>query len=266
MGNDKVRHILSISGGKDSAALAIYMRDRVPNMEYVFCDTEKELPETYDYLGRLEAILGKPIITLKDPSGGFDHWLKIFGNYLPSARTRWCTKHLKLFPFERYIGDSLAISYVGIRADEHRAGYIPTKPNIKPAFPFKEHGLCYSDIVGILTDAGLGLPSYYKWRSRSGCYFCFFQQKIEWVGLLEHHPDLFKLACNYEKVDKKTGKRFTWCAGESLEELSRAARIAEIKMEYQQRIARDNLKRATLAEVLELENEQGLQPCLICTL
>ena len=44
------RHILSLSGGKDSAALAIYMRDRVTEMEYVFSDTRKELPETYEYL------------------------------------------------------------------------------------------------------------------------------------------------------------------------------------------------------------------------
>ena len=40
------RHILCMSGGKDSTALALYMRDRVPEMEYVFCDTDKELTET----------------------------------------------------------------------------------------------------------------------------------------------------------------------------------------------------------------------------
>jgi 3'-phosphoadenosine 5'-phosphosulfate sulfotransferase (PAPS reductase)/FAD synthetase len=52
------RHILSLSGGKDSTALAIHLRERIPHLEYVFCDTEKELPETYEYLGRLEALLG----------------------------------------------------------------------------------------------------------------------------------------------------------------------------------------------------------------
>ena len=55
------RHILSLSGGKDSAALAFYMRDRVPDMEYVFHDTGKELPETLAYLDRLEALLGPSI-------------------------------------------------------------------------------------------------------------------------------------------------------------------------------------------------------------
>ena len=53
----KIRHILGLSGGKDSSALAIYMRDKVPEMEYAFCDTGKELPETYEFLDRLEAFL-----------------------------------------------------------------------------------------------------------------------------------------------------------------------------------------------------------------
>ena len=60
--NTEPRHILSLSGGKDSAALAIYMRDRVPNMEYIFHDTDKELPDTLDYMERLEAYLGKRIV------------------------------------------------------------------------------------------------------------------------------------------------------------------------------------------------------------
>ena len=55
------RHVLSLSGGKDSAALAVYLRDRVPEMEYIFHDTGKELPETYDYMARLESILGRPV-------------------------------------------------------------------------------------------------------------------------------------------------------------------------------------------------------------
>ena len=49
-----VRHVLSLSGGKDSSALAIYLRDRIETLEYVFCDTEKELPETYKYLEKYE--------------------------------------------------------------------------------------------------------------------------------------------------------------------------------------------------------------------
>src|SRR5262249_52525530 len=123
------RHILSLSGGKDSAALAIYMRDRVPEMEYIFHDTEKELPETYDYLARLEAILGKKVQVTK-PEVGFEHWMTVFGNMIPSNHRRWCTKMLKLKPFEQFVGNDPVINYVAIRADENRTGYISTKPNI----------------------------------------------------------------------------------------------------------------------------------------
>ena len=93
----KTRHILSLSGGKDSAALAVYMRDRVPEMEYAFCDTEKELPETYEYLDRLEAYLGKKIERL-NADRGFDHYLRVYNGYLPSSRMRWCTRQLKIKP------------------------------------------------------------------------------------------------------------------------------------------------------------------------
>ena len=70
-----MRHVLSLSGGKDSAALAIYMRDKVPNMEYVFWDTRKELPDTYEYLERIEDYLGMRVIRFKAELG-FDHLVR----------------------------------------------------------------------------------------------------------------------------------------------------------------------------------------------
>ena len=134
-------------------------------------------------------------------------------------------------------------------------------------YPFKESGICYPDVVQILNEARIGLPSYYSWRSRSGCYFCFFQQKIEWVGLLETHPDRFWEASKYEKVDLYSGKRFTWCDNESLEEMARPERIKEIKAEHQERIVRNSVKAkgGRLIELLE-NDEVGPKSCLICTL
>ena len=84
----KVRHLLGLSGGKDSSALAVYMRDRVPEMEYFFTDTGKELPETYEFLDRLEAFLGKPIVRLNmdtlipTQNRDFDHWLTLYGGLI----------------------------------------------------------------------------------------------------------------------------------------------------------------------------------------
>jgi len=263
MSEPTVRHILSLSGGKDSAALAVYMRDKVPEMEYVFCDTDKELAETYEYLAKLEAYLGKPIIRLNSDRG-FDHWLQVYGNYLPSSRMRWCTRQLKLKPFEQFVGDDPVVSYVGIRADEDREGYVSTKPNIRARFPFKEDGLVRADIFRLLEEAGLGLPDYYKWRTRSGCFFCFFQRKSEWAGLLEHHPDLFEQAKAYEKIDPETGERYTWQQGESLEELSRPARLAEIKARAPQAKATSS----TLLHILGQDDEDDAEEraCLVCDL
>lgn len=268
-----VRHILSLSGGKDSTALAIYLKDRIPEMEYVFCDTGEELPETYEYLDKLEAYLGKSINRL-NPDRPFAHYLKIYRGVLPDARTRWCTRKLKIEPFERFVGDDICYSYVGIRADEtHRKGYVSTKHNIVARYPFIEDGLVKSDIVRILDESGLGLPEYYEWRSRSGCYFCFFQQRIEWVGLLEEHPDLFEKAMQFEndKADSETGERYTWSQRESLKELSNPERIAQIRAENERRRAsesRPSKSKLTLAEIFEQSDQEdnGESGCLICHL
>ena len=286
----KVRHLLGLSGGKDSSALAVYMRDRVPEMEYFFSDTGKELPETYEFLDRLEAFLGKPIARLNmdpDPHNNrdFDHWLTLYGGLLPSSQVRWCTVNLKIRPFEEYVGEDKAYNYIAIRADEDRDGYKPLKTpslrNIEPKYPFKEDGITKEDVYRILEESGVGLPNYYKWRTRSGCYFCFFQRKSEWVGLLEQHPDLFELAKGYEKFDYETGERFTWGQGESLEELSQPERIAKIKAntekaieEKKKAIAEKKMTKPNqtlmqiltpteiLAEVLDDEDDE--EPCLIC--
>ena len=269
MSGRKVRHILSLSGGKDSTALAIYLRDCIPNLEYVFCDTEEELPETYEYLARLEAYLGQPIVRLKHDGRNFDHWLTVYGNYLPSARSRWCTKHLKIQPFERYVGEDPVRNYIGIRADEEREGYISGKPNITPVYPFKEAGIAKADVMRLLDSSGLGLPEYYRWRSRSGCYFCFFQQRIEWVGLLENHPEKFEEAKTYEKLAIDSGCRYTWTQRESLDELSRPERIAQIKTEHQRRVA-DQQNKASGTSLLEifdvLDGYAEERACLICEL
>jgi 3'-phosphoadenosine 5'-phosphosulfate sulfotransferase (PAPS reductase)/FAD synthetase len=248
----KKRHILNLSGGKDSTALALHMRDKVPDMEYVFCDTGEELRETYEYLDQVEAFLGKKIIRLNDRAG-FSHWLKVFGGYLPGPRMRWCTKMLKLKPFENYVGDDPIISYVGIRADEDRVGYISTKDNIGTVYPFKEDGIDYEGVMKILQDSGIGLPPYMKWgRTHSGCYFCFFQQKIEWVRLLETYPDDFNKAQEFEKLSDEMGKTYTWIEGLPLKDLRKKENITKIKKQHRIREERFRKKRGNkkLVEIL----------------
>lgn len=373
-----VKHVLGISGGKDSAALAVYMKKRYPSLDlsYYFTDTGKELDETYTLLNNIERYLGKKIVRLKaqdaekaneDP---FDYFYKVFRGYLPSSQARWCTKFMKIHPFEAFVGDAPTLSYVGIRGDEDREGYISTKPNIQAIFPFRkniwsdgvvsmvldnartehvselyaselngnkldgvrqvlrkpieyiandrmgnarrqseklnrllEHGvvpfnrvvfrylkdssmpisqlmdyalleneevLVKADIFALLEDSGVGIPGYYDRkeftvgeqkgtyaRSRSGCYFCFFQQRIEWVWLYEQHPDLFAKAMKYENEDEG----FTWAQGESLKDLIQPRRIEQIKAE-----ALAKGKNRSSNKLLSIIQEEDERACLTCFL
>ncbi|HVI45893.1 MAG TPA: phosphoadenosine phosphosulfate reductase family protein [Chitinophaga sp.] len=364
------RHVLGISGGKDSAALAIYIKTKYPslNIEFYSCDTGKELDETYQLIKNLEVFLGVKINLLqaakRSSEDPFDHFLKMYGGFLPSSNSRWCTKKLKLEPFEQYVGTDPVVSYVGIRGDEDREGYISTKKNIQSIFPFRkniwsedvvakvlsnqnmelvwafsrdinfgrfqdkveqiltkkiepsftqaqklnalldadvkgfnhlvfaflkttdyplaneasfplldnEDVLIRNDIFRILQESGVGVPAYYNKvdfgidgktgqyaRSRSGCYFCFFQQKIEWIWLYEQHPDLYKKAMEYEKDG------YTWSQGESLQELIEPERVKRIKTEYLKRMERSALKPQSpyLIDILEEAEGIGCASCFI---
>ncbi|MFD4257594.1 phosphoadenosine phosphosulfate reductase family protein [Streptomyces sp. NPDC058534] len=269
----KVRHVLGISGGKDSSALAVYMRNRVSEMEYFFCDTGAELPETYEYLNRLEAALGKSIVRL-NADRDFDHWMEVYQGTLPSPQMRWCTKNLKIKPLEDWVGDDKVISYVAIRADENRIGYVSTKPNIDAVFPFREDGIDKDGVMRILDEAGIGLPDYYEWRTRSGCYFCFFQRKHEWVGLKERHPDLFDRAVEYEEKVRyrhtaMKGRNYTWSQGESLPELIERREEIEAKHEAAlERAAKRTKPNRPLLEVLSdaLDSDDDEAGCSVCHL
>lgn len=365
----KVRHVLGISGGKDSAALAVYMRTSYPELdiEYYTSDTGKELDDTYNLIENLEIFLGKEIkklpVLADEGLNPFDHFIKMYNGYLPSSMARWCTKKLKLEPFEKFVGDDLVISYVGIRGDEDREGYISKKSNIQSIFPFRknifsedvtnkflansninnvvsfyetldlgekkarilevinepvsisfnitqklnslldlgikeynnavflflkttayplsqeanfplvnnEEILVRDDIFSILENSGVGVPAYYKAiefeingkkssyaRSRSGCFFCFYQQKIEWVWLYEQHPDLFQKAMEYEKDG------YNWIQDESLAELILPERIEKIKEEYIKRKERKSkVQSPYLLDILEDAEGEGCASCFI---
>ena len=131
--------------------------------------------------------------------------------------------------------------------------------------------LVRDDIFKLLRESGVGVPEYYEKiefevegkigeyaRSRSGCYFCFFQQKIEWVWLYEQHPDLFQNAIQYENA--KDG--FTWSQNESLEELKQPERIVAIKREYINR-KMSKSKSPYLLDILDDAESEGCAACFI---
>lgn len=163
-------------------------------------------------------------------------------------------------------------SYVAIRADEpNREGYQATHPNMHVHLPLREAGIDRKGVIDLLEQSAVGQPDYYQWRSRSGCTFCFFQQKIEWVRLHDHHPKEFEDAIAYEKSSQEHGSPFTWSQGERLEELVMPERRAQIEKDYEKRLLRLKAKqrRNPLAELLpdDINDVYGVAQdasCVMC--
>ena len=237
-------HILSLSGGKDSTALAFFMKENMPEIfektELVFYDTGCDLPETYDYLNKIEIFLKKKITRVK-PEKTFEHLLTV-NRVLPSHFRRWCTVELKVRPSQKYIesklkenGYGIVNLYVGIRKDEeHRKGILLIsdleKEFVKPQYPLIDNFICKNDVEKILIKNGINYPSYYNYRSRNGCYFCFYQNASDWLNLYEKHPDLFKKASDYEKFTRKGSKRiFRWNEKYYLEDMIKPENMKKIK-------------------------------------
>jgi len=282
----KELHVISISGGKDSAALAIYLKEKYPDREfkYLFFDTEEELQDTYDYLNKLQSILGIKV-EYKFPEKSFKELLLEHNDYLPSPMERWCTRKMKLETFlntMQEFKEYTIYNYVGIRADENREGLIPTEENIITVMPFKEDGITLNDVKRILHDAGVGLPAYYDvvydkeydieyFRSRSGCYFCFFMRQIEWVWLWEKHPDEYKKAMKFEKSG------YTWIKDMPLSKLIEPDNIDRIKKSYkrmEELKKKQPIKNGTMMEEMDfisqhdkmLDEVEKDKLCTMCTL
>lgn len=282
----KELHVMSISGGKDSAALAIYLKEKYPNreFEYLFFDTGEELQDTYDYIRDLENLIGIEVQKLT-PDKSFKELLMEHNDFLPSPMERWCTRKMKLETFlqkMREYKDYTIYNYVGIRSDENREGLIPTEKNITTVMPFKEDGITLTDVKRILNDAGLGLPKYYDvirddkydieyFRTRSGCYFCFFMRQIEWVWLYEQRPEEFKKAMEFEKAG------YTWIKDMPLAELAKPENIDKIKRSYKkmEEIKKNQpIKNGTMMQEMEfisqhdkmIDDIEKDKLCTMCTL
>jgi len=246
-------------------------------IEYVFCDTECELPETYSYLDKIEVFLDKPIKRLK-PYKSFDHLLETH-NYLPSPHRRWCTIELKTKPFRKYVydkfrenGEGVINLYIGIRADEiGRAGFNKYGDNyIQEVYPFVNNGINKKDVMAILEKNGIGLPDYYSWIDRSGCYFCFFKNKIKWIKLYENHPDLYQKAIDYETDERfiKRGLKFGWNIDFFLKDMIKPENVKKIKEDYEKLQAkRAEKKSLNIPKNNLFENDSGDfedNKCLFC--
>jgi len=238
-----MRHIIPISG-KDSLATALLQTARHPELpyEYVFCDTGAELPETYDWLKRVQEVTGFQIQRVgRNLEALIQHY-----DILPSHGRRFCTKEAKIQPLEKFYGKTDCAVYYGLRADENRVGVRPSDL-WTPVYPLVDMGIDLRGVWVILNRKDLLPPSYFwpslyyrvlelmgsrahlieelePWeqrmlfagRTRSNCYFCFYQRVYEFAWLAETHPDLFAKICWFERFGTRRRRPdsqiFTWNA------------------------------------------------------
>jgi hypothetical protein len=204
-----MKHVVALSGGKDSTAMALRLKEIEPrDYVYVCTPTSNELPEMFEHWRRLGELLGKRLTPVV---GGTLEGLIDKQNALPNWRQRWCTRMLKIEPYAAWLvqqGGEIT-SYVGLRADEEeRAGVV--YPGIINRFPMREWGWGIGDVFNYLSSLGVAIPQ------RTDCAWCFFQKLGEWWDLWRNYPDIYKQG---EEQEAKTGHTFrspgrdTWPAG-----------------------------------------------------
>ncbi len=198
----EIRHIIAVSGGKDSTALALWLQENRPkNYEYIITPTGNELPEMVAHWGNLEVILKMKFTRLK-PFTNEDGLLFLINEYnaLPNWRQRWCTRQLKIEPTLEFLKKAApCIHYVGLRADESdRGGIYGDVPGVKHEYTFQEIEWDIKDVWSYLAERGIKIPR------RTDCAWCYGQRLIEWKRLYQQHPELYQKAVDLEKASGHT--------------------------------------------------------------
>lgn len=191
--------VASVSGGKDSAALSLWLTENGVEHRRIFMDTGWEHPWTYDYLrGELTRALGA-IEELKSPVGGMVEVVRKKGIF-PSRVTRFCTQLLKVEPAKKHVArlqdeGHECINAVGIRAEESEAR------SKMPEWEWSDSFDCevwrplirwtLDDVIAIHQRHNLKPHPLYLQKnpvSRIGCWPCIFSRKAELRHVADSDP------------------------------------------------------------------------------
>jgi 3'-phosphoadenosine 5'-phosphosulfate sulfotransferase (PAPS reductase)/FAD synthetase len=214
------RHIVALSGGADSTAMALALAEREPrDYAYVCTPTGDELPEMFMHWRRLGDLLGKPLEVLttgRSLAGLIREW-----NALPNWRMRWCTRVLKIEPFQAYVAShSPCVVYVGLRADETDREGVEYQGEVTRRFPLVEWGWGRTEVIWYLARRNVVIPE------RTDCAGCFFQTLGEWHSLWQNHPEKY---AEWEAKEAATGHTMR-----SPSRDTHPAALAELRVEFEE--------------------------------
>ena len=191
--------VVSVSGGKDSTALVLALREAGVPAVYAFADTQWEAPDTYAYLDTLRKTLGIEI-NVVGVEGGMMGMSRKYATF-PGRMQRWCTRKLKLEPLRKWHDqliekhpDFETIAAMGVRSQESQArsrltaweddadwgGYI-----WRPLIDWT-----VEDVINTHKRHELPMnPLYHKGFDRVGCFPCIFENKEGIRTLAMTYPD-----------------------------------------------------------------------------
>ena len=174
-----MNHIVALSGGKDSTAMAVWLTENEPrDYEFICTPTGDEPDALFAHWRKLGDILGKPIKPIMFRTGL--NGLIREQNAIPNWRQRWCTRMLKIEPYAAYLATKTpCVSYVGLRVDEpsREGGDYLGVPSVTMDFPLRRIGWGLTEVLQFLKERAIEIPK------RTDCKRCFFQRLIEWHEL-----------------------------------------------------------------------------------